>query len=281
MRAAPRPRGPPPPRPPNQRAGPPAMMPRTRAGGVPNVGGHSAASSTPRRPLVPARCRGRAPQPRSPGAPARPRGRGAGSRRDDAATVRSSAWMRSAPRGTPGVSRSMVRGLRCSVARPATRRTPCGWERSRVHFDTPRARGGQGPWSVRATLRPPLRPAHARTALCARLRPVVLLVHGRGQDLHTHSRRCSPRLPRCSRARALAICPSSGDPEVSREIPSPPHSRCGRRSGPPSSPRTSIRARCPPVGMNHPLRLVVDRIPDLEPLGGKCRPTDDAAEDRG
>src|SRR5881392_3644483 len=33
---------------------PPAMIPTTSAGGVPNVGGHSAASSTPRRPDVPA-----------------------------------------------------------------------------------------------------------------------------------------------------------------------------------------------------------------------------------
>jgi hypothetical protein len=33
---------------------PPAMIPCTRLRGVPNVGGHSAASSTPRRPLVPA-----------------------------------------------------------------------------------------------------------------------------------------------------------------------------------------------------------------------------------
>src|SRR5438445_487305 len=34
--------------------GPPAMIPRTISGGVPNVGGHSAASNTPRRPEVPA-----------------------------------------------------------------------------------------------------------------------------------------------------------------------------------------------------------------------------------
>ena len=33
---------------------PPAMMPTTISGGVPKVGGHSAASSTPSRPLVPA-----------------------------------------------------------------------------------------------------------------------------------------------------------------------------------------------------------------------------------
>ena len=32
---------------------PPAMTPTTISGGVPKVGGHSAASSTPRRPLVP------------------------------------------------------------------------------------------------------------------------------------------------------------------------------------------------------------------------------------
>ena len=30
------------------------MMPTTISGGVPKVGGHSAASSTPSRPLVPA-----------------------------------------------------------------------------------------------------------------------------------------------------------------------------------------------------------------------------------
>ena len=34
--------------------GPPAMIPTTVSGGVPNVGGHSDASSTPRRPEVPA-----------------------------------------------------------------------------------------------------------------------------------------------------------------------------------------------------------------------------------
>ena len=33
---------------------PPAMIPTTISGGVPNVGGHSAASSTPSRPLLPA-----------------------------------------------------------------------------------------------------------------------------------------------------------------------------------------------------------------------------------
>jgi hypothetical protein len=35
-------------------AGPPAISPTTISGGVPKVGGHSAASSTPSRPLVPA-----------------------------------------------------------------------------------------------------------------------------------------------------------------------------------------------------------------------------------
>ena len=35
-------------------AGPPAMIPCTISGGTLNVGGHSEASSTPNRPLVPA-----------------------------------------------------------------------------------------------------------------------------------------------------------------------------------------------------------------------------------
>ena len=38
----------------NMAASPPAMIPWTTSGSVRNVGGHSAASSTPSRPLVPA-----------------------------------------------------------------------------------------------------------------------------------------------------------------------------------------------------------------------------------
>ena len=49
----------------NTAARPPAMMAWTRRGGVPKVGGHSAASSTPRRPLVPAPTKNSRPPPRS------------------------------------------------------------------------------------------------------------------------------------------------------------------------------------------------------------------------
>ena len=48
----------------NTAARPPAMMAWTRRGGVPKVGGHSAASSTPRRPLVPAPTKKSRPPPR-------------------------------------------------------------------------------------------------------------------------------------------------------------------------------------------------------------------------
>jgi hypothetical protein len=97
---------------------PPAMMPTTISGGVPNVGGHSAASSTPSRPLVPAPTYSRRPPARK-AASIRSTARAISTRARATAvgTVASSAPMRSTISIARAVSMLELSGLRRSVRR--------------------------------------------------------------------------------------------------------------------------------------------------------------------
>ena len=94
------------------------MIPTTISGGVPNVGGHSAASSTPSRPLVPAPTYSRRPPARN-AASIRSMVRAMSARAPATAggTVASSAPMRSTISSADAVSMPALRGLRRSVRR--------------------------------------------------------------------------------------------------------------------------------------------------------------------
>jgi hypothetical protein len=100
----------------NTASSPPAMTARMRSGSVPNVGGHSAASSTPRRPLVPAPRNTIRPPPSSALA-TRSAARAIAARWPRAATSarRSSSRRSATARGVDRVSRRSLRGLRLSV----------------------------------------------------------------------------------------------------------------------------------------------------------------------
>ena len=101
---------------------PPAMMPTTISGSVPNVGGHSVASSTPSRPLVPAPTYTRRPPIRNAETTSS-MVLASGSRVvwTTSATRRSSAFRRSTISSADARSISSVRGFLRSVSRESTK----------------------------------------------------------------------------------------------------------------------------------------------------------------